>query len=106
MASHKTKTITIRSDLNTGQKIRTLVHEIAHSKLHSKNIKSAARQEIEAEMVSKMVSEQLEVKGNSVYSNHYINGWQRHGKINRSELSTYEKDVIKTYDEIMNGFEF
>lgn len=106
IANHRTKTITIRSDLNTGQKIRTLAHEIAHSKLHANNTKSLARQEIEAEMVSRMVSEQLGVRGNSAYSNHYINGWQRHGNINRSNLSTYEKDVIKTYDEIMNGFEF
>lgn len=106
VANHANKTITINKDLNTAQKTRTLVHEITHTKLHSGSSKPTAQKEIEAEMTTRMVADQLGIKGNSNYSNHYINGWQRHGNISRSELKNYEKDVMKAYDEIMGDFDF
>ena len=106
VANYTNKTITINKDLNTAQKTRTLVHEIAHMKLHPNSKKPTAQKEVEAEMTAKMVADELGIKNNNAYSNHYINGWQRHGDILRSKLKDFEKDVMKAYDEIMNGFDF
>lgn len=96
--SYDTKTITVNSNLNTSQKIKTLAHELGHEVLHKNTNKSLGQVEAEAEAVSKMMTDKFGMSNES--SKYYVSGYMQKEGIPASKFESYKGDVQKAYDDI------
>lgn len=98
-------TINIKKNMSESQTIKTLVHEIAHSRLHSDSNNEITQQqmEIEAESVAFVVCEHLGID-TSDYSFSYLALWSENKelKVLESSLTRIQKEanvLITEFDE-------
>lgn len=97
--------IKIKNSLSENMKIKTLLHEIAHSRLHGSTAKlqtidkNAA--EIEAESIAFIVANYLGVDSSS-YSFEYVATWARD---NNDRLENALNTIQKTAKELINEIE-
>lgn len=97
--------IVVRSDLPDDQKCKTLVHEIAHSRLHSKAAGrkvSKEQKEIEAESVAFAICNAYGLD-TSEYSFEYIASWAE-GK-EAKELKEILKSILSATNEFLSDIE-
>lgn len=100
-------TIHIKRNMSESQTIKTLVHEIAHSRLHSPNrdTLSSQQKEIEAESVAFVVCEHLGMD-TSDYSFPYLAAWSadKELKVLENSLETIQNEsntLITEFDEAL-----
>lgn len=101
--NHSDKTIKIKKDMTESQTIKTLVHEIAHSRFHSNSEISRQQKEIEAESVAFVVCEHLGFD-TSDYSFPYLAAWSagKELKVLENSLSNIQREanaLITEFDE-------
>lgn len=72
---YSTKKIVLRNGISQAQAMKTLFHELAHSRLHNLSM-DKAQKEIEAESISFVVSEHLGLDTSS-YSFDYLASWSK-----------------------------
>ena len=103
------KRIAVQENMSEGQTLKTMIHEVAHSKLHSKEVeqdeqmrKDRNTKEVEAESVAYTVCQHFGVD-TSDYSFGYIAGWSsgRDTKELRSSMDT----IRRTASELITGIE-
>ena len=103
------KRIAVQENMSESQTLKTMIHEVAHSKLHSKEVeqdeqmrKDRNTKEVEAESVAYTVCQHFGVD-TSDYSFGYIAGWSsgRDTKELRSSMDT----IRKTASELITGIE-
>lgn len=96
--------ITVRNNTTPAQRIKTVIHEVAHSMLHADIDCKFTREEKEtqAESVSYAVCKHYGLD-TSDYSIGYLAGWSN-GKDNR-ELKNGMELIQKTANEIINGID-
>lgn len=93
------KRIVVRNDMSQSQTIKTLVHEIAHSKLHAKTDgKQRGHREVEAESVAYIVCARLGIDTAS-YSFPYIATWAKDKEA--SEQLESQAIILKAANEII-----
>ena len=103
------KRIAVQENMSESQTLKTMIHEVAHSKLHSKEVeqdeqmrKDRNTKEVEAESVAYTVCQHFGVD-TSDYSFGYIAGWSS-GR-DTKELR-YSMDTIRrTASELITGIE-
>lgn len=105
--SHATKSIVVDAGLSEQHKVKTLIHEIAHSILHNKDNgeeKDADRstKEVQAESVAYTVCNWLGLD-TSDYSFGYVAGWSAGKEL--KELTASMEVIRKTAGEIIEGLE-
>ena len=103
------KRIAVQENMSESQTLKTMIHEVAHSKLHSKEVeqdeqmrKDRNTKEVEAESVAYTVCQHFGVD-TSDYSFGYIAGWSsgRDTKEIRSSMDT----IRRTASELITGIE-
>lgn len=103
------KRIAVQENMSESQILKTMIHEVAHSKLHSKEVeqdeqmrKDRNTKEVEAESVAYTVCQHFGVD-TSDYSFGYIAGWSsgRDTKELRSSMDT----IRRTASELITGIE-
>ena len=103
------KRIAVQENMSESQTLKTMIHEVAHSKLHSKEVeqdeqmrKDRNTKEVEAESVAYTVCQHFGVD-TSDYSFGYIAGWSsgRDTKELRSSMDT----IWRTASELITGIE-
>lgn len=104
------KRIAVQENMSESQTLKTMVHEVAHSRLHDKEVnqsmdipvKDRNTKEVEAESVAFTVCQHFGID-TSDYSFGYIAGWSsgRNMKELRSSLDT----IRKTASELITGIE-
>ena len=103
------KRIAVQKNMSESQTLKTMIHEVAHSKLHSKEVeqdeqmrKDRNTKEVEAESVAYTVCQHFGID-TSDYSFGYIAGWSsgRDTKELRSSMDT----IRKTASELITGIE-
>ena len=103
------KRIAVQENMSESQTLKTMIHEVAHSKLHSKEVeqdeqmrKDRNTKEVEAESVAYTVCQHFGID-TSDYSFGYIAGWSsgRDTKELRSSMDT----IRKTASELITGIE-
>ena len=103
------KRIAVQENMSESQTLKTMIHEVAHSKLHSKEVeqdeqmrKDRNTKEVEAESVAYTVCQHFGVD-TSDYSFGYIAGWSsgRDTKELRSSMDT----IRRTASELITGIE-
>lgn len=103
------KRIAVQENMSESQTLKTMIHEVAHSKLHSKEVeqdeqmrKDRNTKEVEAESVAYTVCQYFGVD-TSDYSFGYIAGWSsgRDTKELRSSMDT----IRRTASELITGIE-
>ena len=101
--STKDNKIVIKKDMSTSQTLKTLVHEIAHSRLHSDTDKSRQQCEIESESIAFVVCHHFNVD-TSNYSFEYIANWSRNkdAKELKGILTNIQKEAKKFIEDIEN----
>lgn len=99
--SLKEDKIVIKKDMTSSQTIKTLVHEIAHSRLHKETTKTRQQAEIEAESIAYVVCSHFGVD-TSEYSFEYIANWSREkdAKELKGILNNIQKEAKKMILEI------
>lgn len=104
--SLKDDKIVIKKDMTAAQTLKTLVHEIAHSRLHNiENDISRQQKEIEAESIAFVVCNHFHVD-TSEYSFEYIASWSK-GKDSKelktilSNIQKQAKTLILEIEEVM-----
>lgn len=95
------KLIKIKDSMSEKQTIKTLIHELAHSKLHD-NIINRNAAEIEAESIAYVVSNHFNIDTSS-YSFEYIASWSKDKDL--KELKSSLNTIIKTSNEIISSIE-
>lgn len=101
--------IVIRKGMATSQTIKTMVHELAHSRLHDKSheaynkLKDRATMEVEAESVAFVVCQYLGID-TSEFSFGYLASWSENQELKKlsSSLSLIQKEsneLIRLIDE-------
>ena len=95
------KLIKIKESMSEKQTIKTLIHELAHSKLHD-NIINRNAAEIEAESIAYVVSNHFNIDTSS-YSFQYIASWSKDKDL--KELKSSLNTIIKTSNEIISIIE-
>ena len=110
--SHADQSITIRSGMSQTQTIKTMIHEIAHSKLHAlpvengivmgRHEKGRSTREVEAESVAYVVCQHFGID-TSDYSFGYVAGWDKDKDMARLKASL--SCIRDTAAEIINGIE-
>lgn len=100
--SKKDNKIVIKNGMTTSQTLKTLVHEIAHSRLHNTEADIPRQQkEIEAESIAFVVCSALFGVDTSDYSFEYIASWNgKDTKELKSILSNIQKQASKLIQEI------
>ena len=99
------KRIRVRDDLSGAQRVKTLAHEIAHSKLHvSMGTPSIEREvaELEAESVAFVVCAALGIDSSS-YSFGYVAGWSGGGDEAVSRIRACGSRIQQTAKAILDG---
>lgn len=103
------KRIAVQENMSEGQTLKTMIHEVAHSKLHSKEVeqdeqmkKDRNTKEVEAESIAYTVCQHFGVD-TSDYSFGYIAGWSsgRDTKKLRASMDT----IRRTASELITGIE-
>ena len=103
------KRIAVQENMSEGQTLKTMIHEVAHSKLHSKEVeqdeqmkKDRNTKEVEAESVAFTVCQHFGID-TSDYSFGYIAGWSsgRDTKELRASIDT----IRRTASELITGIE-
>lgn len=103
------KRIAVQENMSESQTLKTMIHEVAHSKLHSKEVeqdeqmrKDRNTKEVEAESVAYTVCQHFGID-TSDYSFGYIAGWSsgRDTKELRSSMDT----IRRTASELIIGIE-
>ena len=103
------KRIAVQENMSESQTLKTMIHEVAHSKLHSKEVeqdeqmrKDRNTKEVEAESIAYTVCQHFGVD-TSDYSFGYIAGWSsgRDTKELRSSMDT----IRRTASELITGIE-
>ena len=103
------KRIAVQENMSESQTLKTMIHEVAHSKLHSKEVeqdeqmrKDRNTKEVEAKSVAYTVCQHFGID-TSDYSFGYIAGWSsgRDTKELRSSMDT----IRKTASELITGIE-
>ena len=103
------KRIAVQENISESQTLKTMIHEVAHSKLHSKEVeqdeqmrKDRNTKEVEAESVAYTVCQHFGID-TSDYSFRYIAGWSsgRDTKELRSSMDT----IRRTASELITGIE-
>ena len=103
------KRIAVQENMSESQTLKTMIHEVAHSKLHSKEVeqdeqmrKDCNTKEVEAESVAYTVCQHFGVD-TSDYSFGYIAGWSsgRDTKELRASMDT----IRRTASELITGIE-
>ena len=103
------KRIAVQENMSEGQTLKTMIHEVAHSKLHSKEVeqdeqmkKDRNTKEVEAESIAYTVCQHFGVD-TSDYSFGYIAGWSsgRDTKELRASMDT----IRRTASELIAGIE-
>lgn len=103
------KRIAVQENMSESQTLKTMIHEVAHSKLHSKEVeqdeqmrKDRNTKEVEAESVAYTVCQHFGID-TSDYSFGYIAGWSsgRDTKELRSSMDT----IRRTASELITGIE-
>lgn len=103
------KRIAVQENMSESQTLKTMIHEVAHSKLHSKELeqdeqmkKDRNTKEVEAESIAYTVCQHFGVDS-SDYSFGYIAGWSsgRDTKELRSSMDT----IRRTASELITGIE-
>ena len=103
------KRIAVQENMSESQTLKTMIHEVAHSKLHSKEVeqdeqmrKDRNTKEVEAESVAYTVCQHFGVD-TSDYSFGYIAGWSsgRDTKELRASMDT----IRRTASELITGIE-
>lgn len=98
LCSYDAKTITINNGMSQAQNIKTLLHEIAHSRLHDPNKTfdrpSRDKREVQAESVAFVVANKLGLD-TSDYSFDYIAGWSSNQEIKelKESLEIIQKEA-------------
>lgn len=103
------KRIAVQENMSEGQTLKTMIHEVVHSKLHSKEVeqdeqmkKDRNTKEVEAESIAYTVCQHFGVD-TSDYSFGYIAGWSsgRDTKELRASMDT----IRRTASELITGIE-
>ena len=103
------KRIAVQENMSESQTLKTMIHEVAHSKLHSKEVeqdeqmkKDRNTKEVEAESVAYIVCQHFGID-TSDYSFEYIAGWSsgRDTKELRASMDT----IRRTVSELITGIE-
>ena len=98
--------IVVKEGLTNTQSVKTLIHELAHSKMHGKGCEwekvDRETMEVQAESVAYVVCSRLGIDS-SEYSFGYIAGWSKDRK--REELKASLKAIKKIASEIIDGIE-
>ena len=103
------KRIAVQENMSESQTLKTMIHEVAHSKLHSKEVeqdeqmrKDRNTKEVEAESIAYTVCQHFGVD-TSDYSFGYIAGWSsgRDTKELRASIDT----IRRTASELITGIE-
>ena len=103
------KRIAVQENMSESQTLKTMIHEVAHSKLHSKEVeqdeqmrKDRNTKEVEAESIAYTVCQHFGVD-TSDYSFGYIAGWSsgRDTKALRASMDT----IRRTASELITGIE-
>ena len=103
------KRIAVQENMSESQTLKTMIHEVAHSKLHSKEVeqdeqmrKDRNTKEVEAESIAYTVCQYFGVD-TSDYSFGYIAGWSsgRDTKELRASMDT----IRRTASELITGIE-
>ena len=103
------KRIAVQENMSESQTLKTMIHEVAHSKLHSKEVeqdeqmkKDRNTKEVEAESIAYTVCQHFGID-TSDYSFGYIAGWSsgRDTKELRSSMDT----IRRTVSELITGIE-
>lgn len=104
--SPKDNRIVVKKGMTSVQTLKTLVHELAHSKMHGKGCEweqvDRQTKEMQAESVAYVVCSHLGID-TSEYSFGYIAGWSQ-GK-ERKELTSNLEAIKKIASEIIDGVE-
>ena len=104
------KRIAVQENMSESQTLKTMVHEVAHSRLHDKEVnqsmdipvKDRNTKEVEAESVAFTVCQHFGID-TSDYSFGYIAGWSS-GR-NMKELKSSLDTIRKTTSELITGIE-
>ena len=104
------KRIAVQENMSESQTLKTMVHEVAHSRLHDKEVnqsmdipvKDRNTKEVEAESVAFTVCQHFGID-TSDYSFGYIAGWSN-GR-NMKELKSSLDTIRKTASELITGIE-
>lgn len=104
------KRIAVQENMSESQTLKTMVHEVAHSRLHDKEVnqsmdipvKDRNTKEVEAESVAFTVCQHFGID-TSGYSFGYIAGWSS-GR-NMKELKSSLDTIRKTASELITGIE-
>ena len=103
------KRIAVQENMSESQTLKTMIHEVAHSKLHSKEVeqdeqmkKDRNTKEVEAESIAYTVCQHFGVD-TSDYSFGYIAGWSS-GR-NTKELRASMDTIRRTASELITGIE-
>lgn len=103
------KRIAVQENMSESQTLKTMIHEVAHSKLHSKEVeqdeqmkKDRNTKEVEAESIAYTICQHFGVD-TSDYSFGYIAGWSsgRDTKELRASMDT----IRRTASELITGIE-
>ena len=103
------KRIAVQENMSESQTLKTMIHEVAHSKLHSKEVeqdeqmrKDRNTKEVEAESIAYTVCQHFGVD-TSDYSFGYIAGWSS-GR-DTQELRASMDTIRRTASELITGIE-
>ena len=101
--SLKDDKIVIKKGMSSSQTLKTLVHEIAHSRLHNVTTKTRQQCEIEAESVAFAVCNYFGVDTSS-YSFEYITNWSlgKNSMELKGILTNIQKETKKLIQDIEN----
>lgn len=109
LCSYDSKTITINNGMSQAQNIKTLLHEIAHSRLHNPNKTfdrpSRDKREVQAESVAFVVANKLGLD-TSEYSFDYIAGWSSNQEIKelKESLEIIQKEASAMIEGIQEKY--
>ena len=95
------KEIKIKKDMSEKQTLKTLIHELSHSKLHNEKYERR-NAEVEAESIAYIVSKHFNIDTSS-YSFGYIASWSSDKEI--KELKASLDTIITTSNEIISSLE-
>ncbi len=105
----ETRRIAVQENMSESQTLKTMIHEVAHSKLHNKEVeqdeqarKDRNTKEVEAESIAYTVCQHFGVD-TSEYSFGYIAGWSS-GR-DTKELKSSMDTIRRTASELITGIE-
>lgn len=110
LCSYNSKTITINNGMSQAQNIKTLLHEIAHSRLHDPNVNADRpnrdKREVQAESIAFVVANKLGLD-TAEYSFDYIAGWSsnRETKELKESLEVIQKEASAMITTIQEKYQ-